>query len=79
MQEYSRLIAISFLLNTLVYINEIGCCFILGKKFVFWKGKRVLKLNMFDTFSSQVILYYWLTVMDFWQQMSYLKFHCRKV
>lgn len=62
---HSRLIAISFLLNTLVCINEIGCCFIFAKKFVYLKVERVLKLNRYYSFSSQVTLFYLLIVMDF--------------
>lgn len=59
-RNYSRLVATTFSLNTLVCINEMGCCFIFGKKkMIFLKGGKVLrdsiKLNMFCTFSCYVV------------------------
>lgn len=39
-RNYSRLVATTFSLNTLVCINEMGCCFIFGKKNDFPEGRK---------------------------------------
>lgn len=57
MQEHSRLIATSFLWNTLVHINEIGRCFILAKKVCFPKTEKSFEIEHDWHLSSQVIFY----------------------